>query len=294
MSSCFECVALIAKTGDSHVADTLVGLTRDLAQRGLEVVLDPSAAEYFAHTRHEHTVSERDAWLKRCDLAIVIGGDGTLLHAARSLADTDIPVLGVNLGRLGFLADVSPDEIPQRLDEFLSGNYQEERRALLNAVQLRDGQSINESDALNDVVVHKGDIARMIEIEIHIDGRFLYSLRADGLIISTPTGSTAYALSGGGPILHPTLSATVLVPICPHTLTNRPIVIDDRSTIEVTVCAATKAHAQITCDGQVNFNLEPGDRIHIHRKARELRLLHPAGHDHFQVMRRKLRWAEQP
>jgi len=292
MSHAFERIALIAKTGDSHVADTLVRLADDLAARGVAVVLDRSAADYFQNPSHD--VAEREQLAGRCDLAIVVGGDGTLLHVARSLADTDIPVLGVNLGRLGFLADVSPDETRQRLTEILAGDYQEERRTLLHATQLRDGRVVSESAALNDVVVHKGDIARMIEIETRIDGCFLNSLRADGLIIATPTGSTAYALSGGGPILHPTLSATVLVPICPHTLTNRPIVIDDRSTIEVSVCGATHVDAQITCDGQVNFGLEPGDRIEIRRKERELRLLHPAGHDHFQVMRRKLRWAEQP
>ncbi len=292
MSYAFERIALIAKIGDSHVADTLFRLADDLSGRGLTVVLDRSAADYF--NRPTHAVVERDRLAGRCDLGIVVGGDGTLLHVARSLSDTDIPVLGVNLGRLGFLANVSPDETRQRLTEILSGDYQEEHRTLLHATQLRDGRVVNESAALNDVVVHKGDIARMIEIETRIDGCFLHSLRADGLIISTPTGSTAYALSGGGPILHPTLSAIVLVPICPHTLTNRPIVIDDRATIDIAVCGATQVQAQITCDGQVNFGLEPGDRIEIRRKQRGLRLLHPAGHDHFQVMRRKLRWAETP
>lgn len=292
MPHAFERIALVAKSGDNHVADTLFKLAQDLARRGVTVVLDRSAADYFPAPAHR--VLERDALAGQCDLAIVVGGDGTLLHAARSLADTEIPVLGVNLGRLGFLADVSPDETRQRLTEILDGDYQEERRTLLHATHLRDGGIVNESAALNDVVVHKGDIARMIEIETRIDGCFLNSLRADGLIVSTPTGSTAYALSGGGPILHPTLSAIVLVPICPHTLTNRPIVLDDRSTIEIAVGGTTHVQAQITCDGQINFGLDPGDRIEIRRKERELRLLHPAGHDHFQVMRRKLRWAETP
>jgi NAD+ kinase len=239
-------------------------------------------------------VSSRNELSQHCDLAIVVGGDGTMLNAARSLAEADIPVLGVNLGRLGFLADVSPDETHERLTEVLAGQYDEEHRSLLHAKVLRGGKIVSESDALNDVVIHKWDIARMIELDTTIDNRFLYSLRADGLIISTPTGSTAYALSGGGPILQPDLPAVVLVPICPHTLSNRPVVVDEKSTIEVTVHGSETDKAQITCDGQVNFALLPGDCIRIQRKSHQLRLIHPSGHDHFNTMRKKLRWAEQP
>jgi len=177
---------------------------------------------------------------------------------------------------------------------FLSGEYEEERRALLHASVIRNGSSVSESDALNDVVIHKWDIARMIELDTRIDGRFVYSLRADGLIVSTPTGSTAYALSGGGPIIDPALNALVLVPICPHTLSNRPIVVSDESTIEVLVHGDDSSQAQITCDGQVNFALVAGDIIRIQRKSQALRLIHPRQHDHFDIMRRKLRWAEQP
>jgi NAD+ kinase len=292
MSSPFKTIGLIAKSGAPAVAHTLTKLIEDLRQRDLRVVLDESAAVYFQ--RPDEAVLNRWELAKGCDLAIVVGGDGTLLNAARSLADADVAVLGVNLGRLGFLADVSPGEMHERLDEILAGQYEEEHRSLIHASVLRDGRRVSESDALNDVVIHKWDIARMIEVDTTIDGRFLNSLRADGLIVSTPTGSTAYALSGGGPILDPALKALVLVPICPHTLSNRPIVVSDRVKIEIVVRGENSTEAQITWDGQVNFELTSGDRVRIKRKDHDLRLIHPRNHDHFDIMRKKLRWAEQP
>ncbi len=292
MGSAFDTIGLIGKTGDPGVADTLVTLAADLGQRGLKVILDASAAEHFAQPTE--AVMKRAELAGECDLAIVLGGDGTLLNAARSLAAADVPVLGVNLGRLGFLADVSPGEMRERLDEILAGRYEEERRSLIHASVIRDGKTISESDALNDAVIHKWDISRMIELDTSIDRRFLNSLRADGLIVATPTGSTAYALSGGGPILDPALEALVLVPICPHTLSNRPIVVSDQVEIEIVLQGADTTKAQITCDGQVNFELVAGDRVHIRRNNHDLRLIHPQQHDHFEIMRKKLRWAEQP
>jgi NAD+ kinase len=292
MTRPFQTVGLIAKYGDPGVADTLTKLVSDLAGRGLEVLLDESAAAYFEES--DYPVVHRQQLGQQSDLAIVVGGDGTLLNAARSLAEADVAVLGVNLGRLGFLADVSPAEMHERLDEIFAGRYLEEHRSLLHASVVRGGQAVSESDALNDVVIHKWDIARMIEIDTTIDGRFVNSLRADGLIISTPTGSTAYALSGGGPILDPALAALVLVPICPHTLSNRPIVVSDEVEIEVVVHGEDANKAQITCDGQVNFALVADDQVRIRRKKHSLRLIHPQQHDHFDIMRRKLRWAEQP
>ncbi len=292
MSNAFHTIGLISKTGDPGVADTLVTLAADLGKRGLKVILDVSAAEHFAQPAE--TVMQRTELADECDLAIVLGGDGTLLNAARSLAEADVPVLGVNLGRLGFLADVSPDNMRERLDEILAGRYEEERRSLIHASVIRSGQTVSESSALNDAVIHKWDISRMIELDTSIDRHFLNSLRADGLIVSTPTGSTAYALSGGGPILDPALKALVLVPICPHTLSNRPIVVSDQVEIEIVLQGDATTKAQITCDGQVNFELVAGDRVHIKRKNQDLRLIHPQQHDHFDIMRKKLRWAEQP
>jgi len=292
MTQAFKTIGLTGKPGDSHVASTLTTLTSDLSKRGCEVILDTSAAAYF--DTPEAPVLERQALGERCDLVIVVGGDGSMLSAARSLVESGVAMLGINLGRLGFLADVSPNEMCERLNEILAGNFEEEQRALLHARLIREGQTISESDALNDVVVHKWDIARMIDLDTRIDGRFLNSLRADGLIVSTPTGSTAYALSGGGPIIDPALHALVLVPICPHTLSNRPIVVSDKSSIEVLVHGDDSRQAQITCDGQVNFELIAGDIVRIERKSKPLRLIHPQQHDHFEIMRKKLRWAEQP
>jgi len=292
MTKAFQTIGLISKPGDPGVAETLAILAGDLHKRGCGVLLDESAAAYVQQPDLE--VVDRQALASRCDLAIVVGGDGTLLNAARSLVESGVPVLGVNLGRLGFLADVSPHEMCERLDEILGGQFVEEQRALLHASVIRNGHSVSESDALNDVVIHKWDIARMIELDTRIDGRFLNALRADGLIVSTPTGSTAYALSGGGPIIEPSLPALVLVPICPHTLSNRPIVLSDQVTIDVLLHGGDGSQAQITCDGQVNFALVAGDIIRIERKPQTLRLIHPAEHDHFEIMRKKLRWAEQP
>lgn len=292
MDQTFPDIGLICKPDNTAVADTLFLLTDELTRRGANILLDESAAAYF--DRPDNPLVERQELARRCQLAIVVGGDGTMLNAARSLAESDVAVLGVNLGRLGFLADVSPNEMCQQLGEILDGRYQEEQRSLLHASVIRHDRIVSESDALNDVVVHKWDIARMIDLDTYIDGQFLFSLRADGLIVSTPTGSTAYALSGGGPILEPALAALVLVPICPHTLSNRPIVLSDDVEIEILVHGEDATKAQITCDGQVNFGLISGDHIRITRKDQHLRLIHPCQHDHFDIMRRKLRWAEQP
>ena len=292
MTGTFQTIGLISKPSDPAVAQTLAILCGDLLRRGCQVLLDESAAAYFPQP--PATVVDRQSLASRCNLAIVVGGDGTLLNAARSVVDPEVAVLGVNFGRLGFLADVSPAEMCERLDEILSGEFEEEQRTLLHASVIRNGSSVSESDALNDVVIHKWDIARMIELDTRIDGRFLNALRADGLIVSTPTGSTGYALSGGGPIVEPALPALVLVPVCPHTLSNRPIVLSDRVTIEVLLHGGDSNQAQITCDGQVNFSLVSGDIIRIRRKSKTLRLIHPSRHDHFEIMRKKLRWAEQP
>ncbi|MFN2338270.1 MAG: NAD(+) kinase [Gammaproteobacteria bacterium] len=288
MTAHFQNIGIISKSADPSVAETLATLLSFLEQRGIPVMLDESAAASVPHPAAP--VVGREELAARCDLAIAVGGDGTLLNAARSLADAGVPLLGINRGRLGFLADVLPADMTACLDRVLAGHYQEEERTLLHAEVLRNGKCLHQSDALNDVVIHKYDIARMIELETHIDGRFLNTQRSDGLVMATPTGSTAYALSGGGPILHPTLSAIVLVPICPHTLTNRPIVINDHATIEVILHGGSTTEAQVTCDGQVKFPLDCGDRVRVCRKDKTIRLLHPPGHDHYEVLREKLRW----
>jgi len=291
MSPHFKRVGLIGKAGGERVAETLRTLAGYLAQLGAEIRLDEPVAGLLADS--DHPVLDRTALAQQCDLAIVVGGDGTLLNAARSLAESGIAVLGVNLGRLGFLVDVSPDEMTHRLDEIMSGHFSEEDRSLLHAAVSRDGKVLSESTALNDVIVHKRDIARMIELDTWIDGHFLNTNRSDGLIVATPTGSTAYALSGGGPILHPRLGAITLVPICPHTLSNRPVVIDDASIIEIILHEGT-LEATVSCDGQVSEPLQAGDHVTVRKHAHALRLLHPPEHEYFTVLRRKLRWSEQP
>lgn len=286
MADDFKRVGIIGKYADPTVGTTLKVLTDYLAARNIELLLDEATAEVWVD--HGLTVASRDSIGANCDLAIVVGGDGTLLNAARSLSPYDIAIVGINLGHLGFLTDISPADMEQKLDEILDGKYDEDERFLLHCTVLRDGEHINESVALNDVVVHKSEVARMLETETFVNGQALINLRSDGLIASTPTGSTAYALSGGGPILQPCLNAIVLVPICPHTMSNRPIVVDGDNVIEIVVRGA--GHAQVTCDGQINFSLVAGDRVRIRKAEYRTRLIHPVDHDHFHILRAKLHW----
>lgn len=292
MKYLFNTIGLIGKFGDPSVADTLIRIITVLRRRELRILFDESSAELI-HPRGLEVASRRTIG-RQCDLAIVVGGDGTLLNAARSLVDFHVPILGVNLGRLGFLVDVSPDEVDRQLDEILTGNFHEDQRSLLHAEIMRDRQPITQADALNDVVVHKSEVARMIEVEAFLDGRFITAYRADGLIISTPTGSTAYALSGGGPILHPSLETVLLVPICPHTLTQRPLVLNAEGVVEIHVNETNTTDMLVTCDGQSSLEIRPGDYIRIRKKRRKLRLIHPVSHDYFQILRAKLHWGMRP
>lgn len=291
MPIAFKTIGLIGKHGDPGIGPALTTMADFLKGRRLQVWLD----EETSQTVQDHglqTVSRAELG-ERCDLAVVIGGDGTLLTAARTLVEYDLPVVGVNLGRLGFLADISPDTMLDVMDEILAGRYSAEERFLLHARILRDGKTLHEAEAFNEVAVHKWNMAHMIEYETHIGGLFVDMQRSDGIIVSTPTGSTAYALSGGGPILMPTLNAIVLVPICPHTLSNRPIVVDGDSKITIVVRDCRHGKAQMTCDGQTHYELREGDRIDIAKKDHPIRLIHPADHDYFQILRAKLRWGSK-
>jgi NAD+ kinase len=288
MDNPFQTIGIIGKYGFPDLQETVDDLCQFLTGRGCEVLLDESTAEHLKEAP-VGTVNRAELG-ERCDLAIVVGGDGTLLNAARSLSDYGVPLLGINLGRLGFLVDVSPDKHHAMLSDVLDGKFKEEQRFMLHSSINRAGEFINQSDAMNDVVIHKWDVSRMIEFEVYVDGRFLYTLRSDGLIVATPTGSTAYALSGGGPIIDPALNALVLVPICPHTLTNRPIVVDANSRIEIVVFESNNANAQVTCDGQIEMSLVSGDRIYVERKEKPVRLIHPLEYDYFQILRSKLSW----
>jgi NAD+ kinase len=284
----FRRIGLIAKPDDPRLPDVVSKLLALLQQRGLEVVADPAAAAAADGRLDSMTL---EALGRHCDLAVVMGGDGTLLAAGRRLADTDIPLVGVNLGRLGFLVDISPELAQQALAAILDGNFREDRRDLLEA---RIGNA-HTALALNDVVLHKWNTARMIEFETWIDGRYVETQRSDGLIVSTPTGSTAYALSGGGPLLEPSLDAIALVPICPHRLSNRPIVVNGSAEIEIRVCGRTDpGQVRITCDGQEGLEPTAGESLLIRKHSHSVRLFHPQDHDHFQLLRAKLGWGDQP
>ena len=292
MNSPFKTIGLIGKYADPKIGGTLQTLGDYLTSQQCRIMLD----EETARTTPDLGIpaASREVIGKQCDLAIAVGGDGTMLNVARSLADYGIPVLGINLGRLGFLADIPADAMKESLDEILSGHYVTDDRFLLRATAQRDGKPAGEGDAFNDVVIHKWNVARMIEFEIHVNGQYVDTQRSDGIIISTPTGSTAYALSGGGPILIPALNAIVLVPICPHTLSNRPVVLDGDSQIDIVVRHCYHDNAQMTCDGQNTFNLVEGDRISICKKKPYLRLIHPAHYDYYHILRTKLRWGSKP
>jgi NAD+ kinase len=228
----------------------------------------------------------------QADVAIVLGGDGTMLNAARQLARYRVPLVGVNQGRLGFMTDIARNDMLSCMDDLLAGNFVLETRMLLDSEVLRDGAGIASNLALNDIVVDKGAIGRMIEFGLFIDGEFIYNLRSDGLIVATPTGSTAYSLSANGPIMHPQVAGIALVPLCPHSLTNRPILIGDRSEIEIRIIQATDSRAHF--DGQVTVDLKRDDIVRICRSEYSICFLHPPGYSYFAMLRQKLHWSEQP
>lgn len=288
MTQRFQRVGLVGRSrqeGLQAVVDELIALLRE---RGISVMLEDRLG---AVASQDCPLLSRDEIGERADLVIVIGGDGSLLSAARTLARYNTPVLGINRGRLGFLTDISPDELARQVPPVLDGHYAEEDRFLLDVVVEREGSSIAHADALNDVVVNSGTSAQMIEFELSIDGEFVYRQRADGLIVSTPTGSTAYALSGGGPIMHPSLDAIVLVPMFPHALSSRPIVVKGSSEIRLDILARNRIHPPVTCDGQVNMTARPGDAVVICKKPERLTLLHPFGHSFYASCRDKLHWS---
>ncbi|MBU2704394.1 NAD(+) kinase [Zooshikella marina] len=287
----FKHVGVIGRLGSAEVVETLKRLKKFLLSEGVHVILDKPLADVLPG--HGLQVCSHNMMGEVCDLVVVIGGDGSMLAAARALARYRVPVLGINRGRLGFLTDIHPDEIEQRVGEVLAGKYIMESRFLLQAVVKRQGQPIGQSDALNDVVLHPGKVARMIEFEVYIEGQFVYSQRADGLIISTPTGSTGYSLSGGGPIMHPKLDAIVVVPMFPHTLTSRPLVVDGNTEIKIAISGHNTTYPQVICDGQVHIPASPSDTITVAKKPQRLKLIHPLNHNYYEVCRRKLGWGNR-
>lgn len=278
----FHTAGIIGKQHDEpRITATIDRLAEHLQRRGLEVHFEAVTAGLFG----AEDGLDLPALGDRCDLVVVVGGDGTFLHAAREMAEQDVALVGINLGRLGFLVDVSPDNVERRLDQILSGEFDDDSRTLLDTkVNGTAGR------ALNDVVVHKWNSVRMIELETYIDGQFVNAQRSDGIIVATPTGSTAYALSGGGPLIHPALDALLLVPICPHMLSNRPLVVAGDSRIEFRICDYEADLVRLTCDGQVDLPLAESAPIRIVRSPHRVRLLHPRDHDHYGILRAKLGW----
>jgi NAD+ kinase len=286
----FNTIGIITKPQAETARQTLQSLFGFLKNKNCEVLVDESIPD--AINNFDFKKVSREEIGKQCDLAIVVGGDGTILNAVRSLSHAQVPLLGVNVGRLGFLADISPEELETSLNEILAGSYREEQRFLLDMQVIRDNKVIFEGDAFNDVVVHIRDVARMIEFETRINDEFVNHQRADGIVISTPTGSTAYALSSGGPLLYATLDAIALVPISPHTLSSRPLVVDADSQIDILICNTKDGIAQATCDGHLSTDVHVGDHIKVKRKANKITLLHPKQHNYFEILRAKLHWSE--
>lgn len=287
----FRNIGVIGRMGSVKVVETLRALRSYLLRENYQVILEQDTAGMLPG--HGLQVASKKLLGEICDLVIVVGGDGSMLGAARELAKSKIPLLGVNRGRLGFLTDISPSDLEERLGEVLQGDYIEESRFLLDGNLERDGQPMGFGSALNDVVLHPGKSTRMIGFELYIDGHFVYSQRSDGLIVSTPTGSTAYSLSAGGPIMHPKLDAVVLVPMFPHTLSSRPIVVDGKSEIKLVIGDTNETYPQISFDGQMDIACAPGDIIRITKKPFKVRLIHPKNHNFYATCREKLGWASE-
>ena len=285
MSKAFQTVAILGLYSDSRVADPMRKLAKYLTKAGIDVITHPEAAP----TLPARAVQEA-AIVAEADLIIAVGGDGTMLHAAALTGNGKVPLLGVNRGRLGFLADISPAEMLENLEQILDGNYSRETRLLLEAKITASDGSQRFAVALNDIVLQRRETGRMVDVETRIADRYVNTHAGDGLIVATPTGSTAYALSCGGPIIEPLLDAVVIVPICPHTLGDRPIVIPANLDIEVRLLRRHDTKAEVSVDGHSLGELDPDDRLLISESADRITLIHPPGYDYYGILRSKLHW----
>jgi NAD+ kinase len=286
VESAFKTVALIGKYKSPEVAAPLLQLARFLERREVEVLMDRVAGSRAGRSRFPVLALEELA--RRADLAIVIGGDGTMLNIARTLAPHDVALVGISQGRLGFLTDISIENMNGTIGAILDGKFVAEKRMLLEGRVHGRGHKADRALAFNDVVVSKGARGNLIELEVRIDGEFMYNQRSDGLIVATPTGSTAYAMSAGGPIVHPALSVMALVPVSPHTLSNRPIVVSSDSVVDIVIRHA--ADARVHFDSHTHFDAREGDRVTVRRYSHAIRLLHPAKHSYYKMLREKLNW----
>jgi NAD+ kinase len=288
MPQTFKSIALVGNAQDLRVAECMLSLAGYFYSRGQRALVDPGVV--LAFPPDSVIPCPEQSFATRAELIIAIGGDGTLLYAARLVAGHPVPLLGVNRGRLGFLTDVTPNSMLEDLDTVLAGRYTEDRRSLLAARLERRGAAPVRALALNDVVVNKRETGRTMDFETSINGRFVNSHGGDGLVIATATGSTAYALSCGGPIVEPDLDVWVLAPISPHTLSDRPIVVRAGSTIELRLSDRPESRAQVTCDGTTLGDLEQGDRLFVQSADAQITLLHPPGYDYYRLLRSKLHW----
>jgi NAD+ kinase len=284
----FKTIALIGKYKSPEIGEPLLRLAQFLHERGIQVLLDPLTASHVG--KNSYPVLPLEEAGRAAELAIVIGGDGTMLNIARTFAPFDVALVGINQGRLGFLTDLSMGGMFEAMAAILEGKFVEEPRLLLQADVWSLERRIPDVVAFNDISVNKGAEGSLIELEVRIDGKFVYNLRSDGLIVTSPTGSTAYALSSGGPILHPSLNVIGLVPVCPHTLSNRPIVVGSDSEIEIMILKA--ADARVHFDSHSHHELKERDKIVVRRCPHSIRLLHPLGHNYYHMLREKLHWSE--
>jgi NAD+ kinase len=289
MERLFKHVCLVARHSKPQVVESLRTLADHLASAGVTVFVDKESATQAEAGPHQ--LIERSDMGKLADLVIVLGGDGTMLSIARQLAPYRVPLVGINQGRLGFMTDIPRHEMLDAIDAILGGNFIPENRILLQASVIREDAEVANALAFNDIVFSRGAVGSMIEFEVFIDNQFVYSQRSDGLIVATPTGSTAYSLAAGGPILHPTLQAIALVPICPQSLNNRPIAVNDSCEVEFMLTRGLDARVHF--DGQSHCDLMEMDRVLIRRYRNPLRILHPVGYNYYDMLRHKLHWGER-
>jgi NAD+ kinase len=290
VTSQFKTVALVGRSNTPGIGEPLIALAACIAKLGLEVVFEADTAAEIGVTDYPALrLAEIGA---RADVAVVLGGDGTMLGIGRQLAPYRTPLIGINHGRLGFITDIPISDMREIVPQMLSGNFEREERVLLEARIVRDGTPIYHALAFNDVVVNRSGFSGMAELRVSVDGRFMYNQRSDGLIVATPTGSTAYALSAQGPILHPQLQGIVLVPIAPHALSNRPIVLPDESKVSIQIVSGREVN--VNFDMQSFTSLELGDTIEVRRSRHTVPMLHPVGYSYYATLRKKLHWHEYP
>ncbi len=291
MQTEFHTVGLIGKPNHPGANESLQVLYTALIKHGLRVLVEERVADDLDSPKAE--VLDLVSIGKQAQLAIVVGGDGNMLGAARVLSRFNVCVVGVNRGNLGFLTDISPDEIEQELEDILKGNFELEQRFLLEVEVHRHDRLKSSNAAVNEAVLHHTKVAHMMEFELYVNDEYVFTQRSDGLIVATPTGSTAYSLSGGGPILTPNLDALSIVPMFPHTLSSRPIVVDANSKIKLKVSSDNAENQQVSCDGHVMLSVMPGDEIIIRKNPNKLSLVHPKSYNYFNVLRTKLNWGSK-